>query len=63
MERFVRRQNVEHYLQLLTTITGEAQRQKIMKLLSEERQRQKDAGDSSERILMLIPERTYLKRK
>ena len=63
MERFVRRQNVEHYLQLLTTITGEAQRQKIMKLLSEERQKQKDAGDSNERILMLIPQRTHLKSK
>jgi hypothetical protein len=63
MERFVRRQNVEHYMQLLTTITEGAQRQKIMKLLSEERQKQKDAGDSNERILMLIPQRTHLKSK
>jgi hypothetical protein len=53
MERFVRRQNVERYLKLLTTITEEDQRHKIMKLLSEERQKQKDAGDSSERIVML----------
>jgi hypothetical protein len=51
MERFVRRQNVEHYLQLLTTITEEAQRQKIMKLLSEERQKQKDAGDTTSGFL------------
>ena len=55
MERFVRRQNVEHYMHLLTTITEGAQRHKIMKLLSEERQKQKDAGDSNERFLMLIP--------
>jgi len=53
MERFVRRQNVERYLKLLITITEEDQRQKIMKLLSEERQKQKDAGDSNERIVML----------
>ncbi len=50
MERFVRRQNVEHYMQLLTTITEGAQRQKIMKLLSEECQKQKDAGDRNARI-------------
>jgi hypothetical protein len=44
MERFVHRQNVEHYLQPLTTTTDEGERQRIMKLLAEERQKQMDAA-------------------
>ncbi len=45
MERFIRRQNVEHYLQLLRTVSDEAERQKILKLLAEEKQKQRDACD------------------
>jgi hypothetical protein len=45
MEPFIRRHNVEHYRRLLETITDEKQRQLIVKLLEEERQKQKDAGD------------------
>jgi hypothetical protein len=47
MERFVRRQNVEHFQQLLAATNNEIERQKIMKLLAEERQKQRDAGDSA----------------
>jgi len=45
MEQFIRRQNVEHFLHLLATTTDEAERLKIIRLLAEERQKQKDAGD------------------
>jgi hypothetical protein len=36
MERFVHRQNVEHYREMLKTVTDPAQREKIGKLLAEE---------------------------
>jgi hypothetical protein len=36
MERFVHRQNIEHYREMLKTITDPAQREKIKKLLAEE---------------------------
>lgn len=36
MERFVHRQNVEHYREMLKTVTDPAQREKIRKLLAEE---------------------------
>jgi hypothetical protein len=36
MERFVHRQNVEHYREILKTITDPVQREKIKKLLAEE---------------------------
>lgn len=36
MERFVRRQNIEHYRALLKGITDPAQRRVIEKLLAEE---------------------------
>jgi hypothetical protein len=48
MERFIRRQNVEQYLQLLATTTDEGGRWRIMKLLTEERQKQRDVGDDAE---------------
>jgi hypothetical protein len=48
MERFVRRENVKHYQELLKTVKDEAERQKILKLLAEEVQKQKDAGDKIE---------------
>jgi hypothetical protein len=45
MGRFIRRQNVEHYWRLLDRVTNEPDRQRILELLVEERQKQKDAGD------------------
>ena len=48
MERFVRRENVKHYRELLKTVKDEAERQRIQKLLAEELQKAKDAGDKIE---------------
>jgi hypothetical protein len=48
MERFVRRENIKHYKELLKTLKDEAERQQILKLLAEERQKQKEAGDKIE---------------
>ena len=48
MDRFIRRENVRHYRELLTTAKDEAERQRILKLLAEEQQKQKDAGDKIE---------------
>jgi hypothetical protein len=48
MDRFVRRENVKHYKELLKTAKDEAERQRILKLLAEEVQKQKDAGDKIE---------------
>ena len=45
VDRFVRRQNVEHYCRLLQRLTEESDRQKVINLLTEERQKQKEAGD------------------
>jgi hypothetical protein len=48
MDRFIRRENVKHYRELLKKVKDEAERQKILKLLAEEQQKQKDAGDKIE---------------
>jgi hypothetical protein len=48
MDRFVRRENIKHYQELLKREKDEAERQRIMKLLAEERQKQKDARDKFE---------------
>ena len=48
MEKFVRRQNVEHYKRLLETTSDEIERERIRKLLQEEQQKQRDAGDQLE---------------
>ena len=45
MERFVRRENVRHYRDLLTRVTDEKERQRILKLLEEEQKKQEAAGD------------------
>ena len=45
MESFVRSQNVERYCRLLEDMTEEPKRQIIIKLLAEERKKQRDAGD------------------
>jgi len=45
LDRFVRRQNVERYDRLLERVTEKSDRQKILNLLAEERQKQKEADD------------------
>jgi hypothetical protein len=45
MGEFVRFQNVKRYSRLLERVTDESDRQQIINLLAEERQKQKDAGD------------------
>ena len=45
MERFIRGQNVELYRRILERVTEQLHRQTILKLLDEEQQKQKDAGD------------------
>ena len=45
MDQFVRSQNVERYRRLLERVTDESDRQQIINLHAEERQKQKDAGD------------------
>ena len=45
MERFIRCQNVERYRRLLERVTDEPDRQTILKLLAQEQQKQRDAGD------------------
>ncbi|MGE5773364.1 MAG: hypothetical protein ACM3Z4_15300 [Hyphomicrobiales bacterium] len=57
--RFIRRENVKHYRLLLDTVTDEAERQKILKLLAEEREKQRAAGDPIEdQIGFAIPPTT-----
>jgi hypothetical protein len=48
MDRFVRRENVKHYKELLKTTKDEVERERILNLLAEERQKQKEAGDKIE---------------
>jgi hypothetical protein len=43
--RFVRRENVKHYRELLQRTTDEAERKHIKKLLVEEERKQTEAGD------------------
>jgi hypothetical protein len=45
MGEFVRYQNVKRYHSLLERVTEETDRQMIIKLLAEEQQKQKNAGD------------------
>jgi hypothetical protein len=45
IDRFIRRQNVERYRRLLESTEDETQRRLVLKLLAEEQQKQKDAGD------------------
>ena len=46
MDEFVRSQNVARYRRLLERVTDESNRQQIINLLADERQKQKDAGNS-----------------
>jgi hypothetical protein len=45
MDQFIRRRNVERYWRILDCLSNESDRQTILQLLVEERQKQKDAGD------------------
>jgi hypothetical protein len=45
MEQLTRRRNVERCWRLLDCLSNESDRQAILQLLVEERQKQKDAGD------------------
>jgi hypothetical protein len=45
MDRFIRRENVEHYRRLLERVTEESERQTITNLLADTLQKQKEAGD------------------
>jgi hypothetical protein len=48
MDRFIRRQNVDHFRRLLETVTDHAERNRILKLLSQEQQKQNEAEDPPE---------------
>jgi hypothetical protein len=48
MDRFIRRENVEHYRELLKTAKDETERRLLLKLLAEEQKKQKEAGDKIE---------------
>jgi hypothetical protein len=45
MDQFIRCQNVTRYRRLLERVTEELDRQKILNLLAEVQQKQKDTGD------------------
>ena len=45
MDRFVRRENLKHYRELLSAAKCDQDRQRVLKLLAEEEQKQRDAGD------------------
>ena len=47
MERFIRRENIKHYGELLNRVADKAERQLILKLSAEEQQKQNDAGERS----------------
>lgn len=46
MDQFIRRRNIERYWRLLDSVSIESDRQTILQLLAEERQKQRDAGDA-----------------
>jgi hypothetical protein len=45
MDQFIRAQNVARYRRLLERVTEESDRQRILNLLAEEQQKQRDAVD------------------
>jgi hypothetical protein len=49
-DKFTRHQNVERYRRLLKTATNEERRNYLGRLIVEEEQKQKDAGDSEYHI-------------
>ncbi len=49
MDRFIRQRNVDRYLLMLKIETNETMRARLLSLLAEEQQKQKDAGDPPNR--------------
>lgn len=49
MERFIHRLNIEHYEKLLQRTTDESERQRILKLLAEERKKLPDEPPKRQR--------------
>ena len=49
LQRFIRRENVIHFGRLLAIKTTEAERQVVEKLLAQEREKQREAGDLTPR--------------
>jgi hypothetical protein len=47
VDKFIRQRNVDRYLQMLKIETNETMRARVLSLLAEEQQKQKDAGDPS----------------
>jgi hypothetical protein len=45
MDRFIRRENVRRFHDLLTLAKDETERKQILQLLAEEKQKQMEAGD------------------
>jgi hypothetical protein len=45
MGQFIRRHHVERYWRLLDRATNQSDRQRLLELLAEERQKQRDADD------------------
>jgi hypothetical protein len=45
MERFIRRENVKHYREMLSRAKTDAEREHLKQLLAEEEQKQIAAGD------------------
>ena len=45
-DQFIRRQNIEHFRHLLEAVTDENERRRVLRLLEEERKKQRDAGDN-----------------
>ena len=50
MDPFIQRENIKHYRELLKTAKDEAERQKILKLLTKEQQKGNGASDRIKRI-------------
>jgi hypothetical protein len=50
MDRFVRRENLKHYRELLEAAKSEEDRQRVLMLLSEEELKQRDAGDDATQL-------------
>jgi hypothetical protein len=46
VDKFIRQRNVDRYLQMLKIETNETMRARVLSLLAEEQQKQKEAGDS-----------------
>lgn len=49
MDRFIHRLNIEHYEKLLERTTDEAERQRILKLLDEERAKSSEQAPQRKR--------------